>query len=51
MEFPKYVSGFLQVEKRRKGRKIGVYVILWYCKSLIFSEFSVFDLNAKLKGR
>ena len=22
-----------------------------YCKSLIFSEFSVFDLNAKLKGR
>ena len=22
-----------------------------YCKSLIFSEFRVFDLNAKLKGR
>ena len=25
--------------------------IFTYCKSLIFSEFSVFDLNAKLKGR
>ena len=25
--------------------------IIYYCKSLIFSEFSVFDVNAKLKGR
>ena len=23
----------------------------YYCKSLIFSEFSVFDLSANLKGR
>ena len=26
-------------------------VLVNYCKSIIFSEFSVFDLNPKLKGR
>ena len=39
--------------KISEGNVYGLHQILYteYCKSLIFSEISILDLNTKLKGR